>query len=269
MVTAAKEAERRALEKREQSKPFTESYSPALKELKFTPPIKEFTKTLSEATSPFAVALTPERIKLDEKALENVKGMNSNLKKAFPKVNLGLIHGRLSTDEKEKAMAAFASGEVRLLVCTTVIEVGIDIPEATVMLVEHADRFGLAQLHQLRGRIGRGPRPSWCFLVSTGRVTADAAERLKTMVATTNGFELAEKDLALRGPGELLGLRQHGAMEWEHLDLLNDTDELVKAREEAGKFVAADPELRKAEGRAVAAALKSRLGDAWDLVRAS
>jgi len=191
------------------------------------------------------------------------------LKKAFPKVNLGLIHGRLSTDEKEKAMAAFASGEVRLLVCTTVIEVGIDIPEATVMLVEHADRFGLAQLHQLRGRIGRGPRPSWCFLVSTGRVTADAAERLKTMVATTNGFELAEKDLALRGPGELLGLRQHGAMEWEHLDLLNDTDELVKAREEAGKFVAADPELRKAEGRAVAAALKSRLGDAWDLVRAS
>ena len=125
-------------------------------------------------------------------------------------MRVGLLHGRMKNDEKESVMEKFRRGEIQILVATTVIEVGVDVPNATVMVIEHADRFGLAQLHQLRGRIGRGSEKSHCILVAPKNITGEARERIETMVATTNGFEIAERDLKQRGPGEFFGTRQHG-----------------------------------------------------------
>src|SRR5208337_4502302 len=121
---------------------------------------------------------------------------------------VGLMHGRMKAPDKDHAMAAFAGGEMDLLVATTVIEVGVDVPDATVMVIEHAERFGLAQLHQLRGRIGRGAAKSYCVLVGPVRMTEEAQARLQAMVETTDGFQIAELDLELRGPGEFFGTRQ-------------------------------------------------------------
>lgn len=147
---------------------------------------------------------------------------------------VGLIHGQMKGPDKEAVMARFAAGEIAVLVSTTVIEVGVDVPEATVMVIEDSDRFGLAQLHQLRGRVGRGDRQSWCFLMSRepGKV---ARERIKTLTESTDGFLIAQKDLELRGPGEILGTRQHGLPELKAADLLKDLDLLEQAREEALK----------------------------------
>src|SRR5579862_5019216 len=131
-------------------------------------------------------------------------------KNVFPHLRLGLLHGRLKNDEKDSVMEQFRRNEIQILVATTVIEVGVDVPNATMMVIEHADRFGLAQLHQLRGRIGRGTQKSQCILIAPKKITGDAQERLETMVATSNGFEIAERDLKLRGPGEFFGTRQHG-----------------------------------------------------------
>src|SRR5258707_1320173 len=131
-------------------------------------------------------------------------------REAFPKLKLGLLHGRLSSDEKEEVMQRFRKNEAQILVATTVVEVGVDVPNATVMVIEHAERFGLAQLHQLRGRIGRGAQKSHCILVAPARMTDEARARLETMVRTSNGFEIAETDLLLRGPGEFFGTRQSG-----------------------------------------------------------
>ena len=125
-------------------------------------------------------------------------------------LRLGLLHGRLDADEKEVIMRRFQRGEIDVLVSTTVIEVGVDVPNATVMVVEHAERFGLAQLHQLRGRVGRGGAKSYCILMTGRRVSEVGEERLKAMVRTQDGFELAELDLAIRGPGEFFGTRQAG-----------------------------------------------------------
>jgi ATP-dependent DNA helicase RecG len=122
-------------------------------------------------------------------------------REVFPNLRLGLLHGRLSSEEKEEVMQRFRKNQVQVLVATTVVEVGVDVPNATVMVIEHADRFGLAQLHQLRGRIGRGAKKSYCILVSPVRMTDEARARLETMVRTSNGFEIAETDLKLRGPG--------------------------------------------------------------------
>jgi len=191
------------------------------------------------------------------------------LTKLFPDMRVGLIHGRMATSEKERVMKDFAGGKIQLLVSTSVIEVGIDIPEATVMVVENANRFGLAQLHQLRGRVGRGHRPSWCYLVTTGTVTYDARERLGALVRTLNGFELAEMDLKLRGPGEMFGTRQHGDPELEHLDLFSDVPLLEAARDEAESLVAGDPGLSSPRGEIVRKALASRLSSSWGMARVS
>ena len=131
-------------------------------------------------------------------------------KTVFPKFGVGLLHGRLKNEDKDAVMERFRGGEVQILVATTVVEVGLDVPNATVMVIEHADRFGLAQLHQLRGRIGRGKEKSYCILVAPRAIKGDARERIETMVATANGFEIAERDLKQRGPGEFFGTRQHG-----------------------------------------------------------
>ncbi len=154
-------------------------------------------------------------------------------REVFPKLKLGLLHGRLSSDEKEEVMQRFRKNEAQILVATTVVEVGVDVPNATVMLIEHAERFGLAQLHQLRGRIGRGAQKSHCILVAPFRLTDEARARLETMVRTSNGFEIAETDLLLRGPGEFFGTRQSGDLGFHIANPLRDKELLELARREA------------------------------------
>jgi ATP-dependent DNA helicase RecG len=154
-------------------------------------------------------------------------------KSVFPNLHVGLLHGRLKNEEKDEVMERFRRAELDILVATTVIEVGVDVPNATVMVIEHAERFGLAQLHQLRGRIGRGTEKSHCILVAPKTIAGEARERIETMVATSNGFEIAERDLKLRGPGEFFGTRQHGDAAFAFAQPLRDHELLEFARREA------------------------------------
>ncbi len=160
-------------------------------------------------------------------------------------LRMGLLHGRLPYEEKEAVMAAFRAGALDVLVSTTVIEVGVDVPNATVMMVEHAERFGLAQLHQLRGRVGRGSAGSYCILIAgpEGEVTHEARARLDAMTTTGDGFEIAEMDLKIRGPGQIFGTRQAGYPEFRFADLARDVDLVGTAREEAVRLLDGDPEL--------------------------
>jgi len=158
-------------------------------------------------------------------------------KDIFAKLKVGLLHGRLSSEEKEDVMQRFRKNEVQILVATTVVEVGVDVPNATVMVIEHAERFGLAQLHQLRGRIGRGAAESHCILVAPWHMTDEARRRLETMVRTSNGFEIAEADLQLRGPGEFFGTRQSGERGFRIANPIRDRELLESARREAFALV--------------------------------
>ena len=176
----------------------------------------------------------------------------------FPDLHVGLIHGRLGFEEKDEVMRRFKAREIHILVSTTVIEVGIDVANASVMLVEHAERFGLSQLHQLRGRVGRGPWKSVCILLTSGRLTEEAQQRIAAMVSTNDGFRIAEVDLELRGPGEFFGTRQSGLPEFRTADLLRDAALLEEARREAQAIIAADPELRDPAHRALRASLLAR-----------
>ena len=162
-------------------------------------------------------------------------------KRVFPGLRVGLIHGRLSADEKDEAMRRFQSGEIDLLVATTVIEVGVDVPNASVMVVEHAERFGLAQLHQLRGRIGRGDAKSYCILMTAGKLTPEAERRLDAMVQTNDGFKIAELDLELRGWGEIAGTRQAGAPSFRVANPIRDRELLENAKREAAALVSGPP----------------------------
>ena len=161
----------------------------------------------------------------------------------FPRWNVGLLHGRMKSDEKESAMARFVSGETQLLVSTTVIEVGVDVPNATVMFIEHPERFGLAQLHQLRGRVGRGAHQSHCILMGPRMFAEEARERLNAFARTNDGFRIAEEDLRLRGPGEFFGTRQSGLPDLRAANIIRDADLLEKAREEAFEYIQRDPTL--------------------------
>jgi ATP-dependent DNA helicase RecG len=152
---------------------------------------------------------------------------------------VGLLHGRLRTRDKEETMAAFRAGQIHVLLATSLIEVGVDVPNATVMLIENAERFGLAQLHQLRGRIGRGAHDSFCILVAAAR-SQESRERLKVLEETTDGFRIAEADLKLRGPGELLGQQQSGLPKFRFGDLTTDLDLIKEARRLAAKLVTED-----------------------------
>jgi len=163
----------------------------------------------------------------------------------FKDRRVALLHGRLKSEEKEATMKAFTAGEIDVLVSTTVIEVGVDVPNATVMLIEHAERFGLAQLHQLRGRVGRGAHQSLCILMTPGRLNDVARERIQAMVTTTDGFRLAEVDLQLRGPGEMAGTRQSGMPEFRIANLLLDGDLLSLAQKEAQRWVERTDERKK------------------------
>jgi ATP-dependent DNA helicase RecG len=159
----------------------------------------------------------------------------------FPDYRLALLHGRLRADEKDRIMRALAAGEVDVLVSTTVIEVGIDVPNATVMVVEHAERFGLAQLHQLRGRVGRGAHPSFCLLLYQEPLGEQGEARLRALVDTTDGFAIAERDLALRGPGDFFGTRQSGMPTLRSGDLVRDRDIMEDARRYAATALDREP----------------------------
>jgi ATP-dependent DNA helicase RecG len=164
---------------------------------------------------------------------------------------VGLVHGRMRAADKDRTIAAFADGEIRLLVATTVIEVGIDVPEATVMVIERAERFGLAQLHQLRGRVGRGAARSSCLLLYGTPLGAVARARLEVMRATDDGFRIAEEDLRLRGPGEVLGARQSGLPALRLADLAAHAGLLAPVRDDVSLCLARDPRLTSPRGRAL------------------
>lgn len=163
----------------------------------------------------------------------------------FPedKYRIAMVHGRQDQDERERNMKRFKDGEAQVLVATTVIEVGVDVPNATVMLIESAERFGLSQLHQLRGRVGRGGEQSYCILLTGNKLSKESTERMTTMTSTSNGFVIAEKDLAMRGPGDLYGTKQSGTFRFKLADIIHDTHILEQTREAARALLEADPQL--------------------------
>ena len=189
--------------------------------------------------------------------------MSQALAARWPELRVALVHGRLKAEERDDVMRRFRAGEVQVLVATTVIEVGIDVPNATIMLVEHPERFGLAQLHQLRGRIGRGAEESYCILLTDG----PAADRLHAFAATGDGFRIAELDLEERGMGDLIGARQSGGFELRHARLPADTDLLSRARDLAGRLIAADPALQRAEHQKLRERAVARYPRAVELFR--
>ncbi|MDR2522273.1 MAG: ATP-dependent DNA helicase RecG [Synergistaceae bacterium] len=203
--------------------------------------------------------LIEESEKLD---LSSALSRREELAKALPGLRVALISGQLPTGEKESVMAAFAGGETNLLVATSVIEVGVDVPNATVMVIEDAAHFGIAQLHQLRGRVGRGEGESHCVLLS-GKTTPEGEARLSAMLSSSDGFKIAELDLRQRGPGEICGVRQHGVTDFRVADLVRDHKILELARREAAHLIDRDPELKSEP--LLAQALASRLGAALEL----
>jgi ATP-dependent DNA helicase RecG len=179
----------------------------------------------------------------------------------FPAYRVALLHGRMKPDAKERVMQSFARGEINILVSTTVVEVGVDVPNASVMLVEHAERFGLSQLHQLRGRVGRGAHHSYCILLYQYPITDDGKERLKALTETSDGFVIADRDLSLRGPGDFFGTRQSGMPTLRVGDLLRDHQLMEEARREA---IAALDDPRQAD--ALAAFVRSSWEQRFGLV---
>jgi ATP-dependent DNA helicase RecG len=189
--------------------------------------------------------------------------MAQSLTARWPELEVGLVHGRLKAEERDEVMRRFRSGEVHVLVATTVIEVGIDVPNATIMVIEHPDRFGLAQLHQLRGRIGRGAEESYCILMTEG----NTLDRLHAFAATHDGFKIAELDLQERGMGDLIGARQSGGFEVRHAQLPTDADLLGQARDLAMQIIASDPALQRRENQPLRERAVARYPRAVELFR--
>jgi ATP-dependent DNA helicase RecG len=175
----------------------------------------------------------------------------------FPDLEVGLLHGKLNSASKQAAIRAFADGSTQVLVSTTVVEVGVDVPEASVMVIDHAERFGLAQLHQLRGRVGRGAAASYCLLINDSN-NVQAKQRLEVLVRSGDGFEIAEMDLRLRGPGQVLGTRQSGLPDLALASLTDDGEVLEQARQVAQSITAKDPDLALHQGLAEALADQRR-----------
>jgi ATP-dependent DNA helicase RecG len=192
--------------------------------------------------------LIDESEKLDLKHL--MDGYES-ISRAFPHVPISIVHGQMKPEAKDYEMTRFVKGETKIMVATTVIEVGVDVPNASVMIIESAERFGLSQLHQLRGRVGRGAEQSYCILMTGNKLSADSRIRIDTLVKTNNGFEISETDLKLRGPGDLMGTQQSGALDLLIADLGKDGEILKAAREAATQILSADPALSKPENLVV------------------
>ena len=199
--------------------------------------------------------LVEESEKLD---LEDATRGADKLQQVFPQARVGLLHGRMKPEEKDAVMEDFRERRIHVLVCTTVVEVGVDVPNASVMVIEHAERFGLSQLHQLRGRVGRGAAVSHCYLVSSPARSWESTERLSVMEHSNDGFVIAEKDLEIRGPGEFLGTRQSGMPELAVANLARDGDLLAVAQIEARRILEADPHLRAPEHQGLVKALEER-----------
>jgi ATP-dependent DNA helicase RecG len=187
-------------------------------------------------------------------------------REVLPEFRVGLLHGRLKSDQKEHIMRAFSTGDLEVLVSTTVIEVGVDVPNATLMLVEHAERFGLAQLHQLRGRVGRSHHQAYCLLMAHFPMSEEAKQRLQTLTEHDDGFMIAERDLEIRGPGEFLGTRQSGLPELRVAHLIRDQRVLAEARREAFALVAEDPHLSHPEHEGLRQALMNRWQQKFELM---
>ncbi len=212
----------------------------------------------------FVFPLIEESQKVDLHAAVTMHQTLQN--EVFPSLKIGLLHGKMKGDDKEKVMREFKEREIQILVSTTVIEVGIDVSNASLMVVEHAERFGLAQLHQLRGRVGRGSDQSYCFLIANYPMSEDAKRRLKAMVSSTDGFKLAEEDLAIRGPGEFFGTRQSGLPELRVASLLRDGRMLETARREAIGLLEKDPFLHHPDHAGLKEILLRRWQDKLDLL---
>jgi len=199
--------------------------------------------------------LIEESEKLDLKHL--MDGYES-VARAFPEVPVSILHGKMKPEAKEFEMGRFVKGDTKIMVATTVIEVGVDVPNASVMIIESAERFGLSQLHQLRGRVGRGAEQSYCILVTGHKLSAESKTRMATMVKTNNGFEIAETDLKLRGPGDLMGTQQSGALGLLIADLGKDGLLLQQARDAAVAVLKADPHLAKPENKPIKAQIEAQ-----------
>jgi ATP-dependent DNA helicase RecG len=222
-----------------------------------------FCKKLREGRQGFVVTpLVDESEQLDVASVqERFEALANGELEAF---RVGLIHGRMPPQEKDAVMDAFRHGEHQVLVCTSVVEVGVDVPNATLMTIESGERFGLAQLHQLRGRISRGRYPGFCCVFAEPQTEA-AQRRLEAFTKSTDGFKLAEQDFALRGPGDLFGTQQHGLPPFRIADLLRDQDLLVEARRDAMQLIAADPGLAQPDHARLRRQMLSRYGKALEL----
>jgi ATP-dependent DNA helicase RecG len=230
-------------------------------ELDFAPPEGEKEPEKASKSGKKAKKKAQNRPLFEKPSLKAATDMYESLRAGeLAGLRLGLLHGRLDSDEKEIVMRRFQRGEIDVLISTTVIEVGVDVPNSTVMVIEHAERFGLAQLHQLRGRVGRGAAKSYCILMTGGKLSQQGEERLAAMVRTQNGFELAELDLQLRGPGEFFGTRQAGLPDFRVANLVRDRALLELAKDESAKFVEnPDTETTEDEKKIV----RTRLREAW------
>ena len=201
---------------------------------------------------------------IDESADGELLGatrMFEELNRVFDDFSVGLVHGRMKSEKKDRVMSRFAAGDVDMLVATTVIEVGIDVPEATVMVIEHADRFGLSQLHQLRGRVGRGEKGGYCFLVVPRDISEQAKKRLKILTETSDGFKISEEDLKLRGPGEFIGTRQSGVPQFRVANLIRDYELVLLAKKLAARLVERDRTLSEPQHALLKEAVMKRWGD--------
>ena len=207
----------------------------------------------------FVYPLISESEKID---LKNLEEGYHHITETFPDIKTGMVHGRMKPIQKENAMQKFKLGETKILVATTVIEVGVDVPNASVMIIESAERFGLSQLHQLRGRVGRGAEQSYCLLISSFKISNESRKRLATMVRTNDGFEIAEMDMKLRGPGDLEGTRQSGiGFDLKIANLGKDGEILQLARDVATDILSKDPFLQQEENRVLLENLKSKQTD--------
>jgi ATP-dependent DNA helicase RecG len=228
---------------------------------------QEIEKVVAERHQVYVVyPLVEETEKSDLRAATQ---MASQLQeKIFPGLRVGLLHGQMKGVEKDRIMSAFASGEIQILVATTVIEVGVDVANATLMVIEHAERFGLAQLHQLRGRVGRGVAQSSCLLIGNARGNPEAQRRLEIMCETNDGFRIAEVDLELRGPGEIVGTRQAGMPVFKYANLVRDRKALEIAHMEAERFIRTLKSNADEECRRIAALIRSRWRDRYNIALA-
>ncbi len=242
-------------------KPIITGWRPESQRKKIYDFVREQVSTGAQAYVVFPLVEESEKIDL-RAATESYEAMRETTFKDF---RLGLLHGRMKSEEKESVMADFKAGKLDILVSTTVIEVGVDVPNATVMVIEHAERFGLSQLHQLRGRVGRGDKQSYCILVGYNQSSGEARDRLNVMAETTDGFKIAEKDLELRGPGEYFGTKQSGLPDLKIADVIEDIDILKTARQEAFDLVERDPRLSLSEHANTASFFIKHFKNKYDL----